>query len=132
MLNCTQEDPNGTSPHSYVDSLTGVGLRGCSRRESPSIRATVTAPRTINTSTVANSVSIPSRSALAVLMRREPPHAGRGATMVSSIIFYFGENLLYTIDTIRYSGISPSQPKNRWRPTDGKGGGSPGPVCFHI
>src|SRR5512134_307176 len=103
MLNCTQEDPNGTSPHSYVDNLTGVGLRGCSRRESPSIRATVTAPSTINTSTVANSVSIPSRSVLAVLMKREPPSRRAGATMVSSI-FYFGENLLYTIDTIRYSG----------------------------
>src|SRR3970040_2050281 len=101
MLNCTHEEPNGTSPHSYVDSLTGVGLRGCSRREMPSMRATVTAPRTMNTSTVANSVSI--RVSLPLRrpdLREDPAEPDRGLWFISLII---GDYRLYTIDTIRYS-----------------------------
>ena len=49
--------------------------------------------------------------------------------MVSSV-FYFGEYLLYTIDTIRYSGIHPSQPKKIDAGRQMAQGEVPGIGCF--
>src|SRR4030067_1087661 len=118
MLNCTHEEPNGTSPHSYVDSLTGVGLRGRSRREIPSMRATVTAPSTINTRTAEKSASIRSIPPECFNQSRTPLHGieGREDRLISG-------NRMYTIDTLHYSTIGPSQPKKSTpRPAFGLGG----------
>src|SRR5512141_2735919 len=112
MLNCTHEEPYGTSPHSYVESFTAEGALGANQRESPSMRATVTAPSTMNTRTVAYSTSIVSSC----------PALGRKmATKTPPGAFYFRraeENgfmprgcELYTIDNTILGNTSKSTKK---------------------
>src|SRR5512141_3371936 len=100
MLNCTHEEPYGTSPHSYVESFTAEGALGANQRESPSMRATVTAPSTMNTRTVAYSTSIVSSCpALGRKMATKPPPDAFYLQRAEGNCFMPRECELYTIDT---------------------------------